>query len=795
MDLAERLQLENRDLRERLSRYIRVFLRINESLDLKTVLQGVLDSARSLTDAKYGLLSVTEDGRRIQNCVPSGLTRKQTRRLWRVPDNESLFDYFAFIDEPLRLPDMQSHLRRLGLPDFHPAMPVSPKLTFLVAPIRHLGERVGTFFLAEKEGGREFTPEDEETLVMFASQAALVVANARRYQDEQRARADLETLIDTTPVGVVVLDANHGKPVSLNREALRIVSSLLAENRDPEHLLQTMTVRRADGSEFSLKEFPIAQVLGTGETVRAEEVTMKVPDGRSVTAIVNATPNRSDNGRLESVVVTLQDMTQLEDLERMRAEFLAMVSHELRGPLAAIKGSAATALNDTVPFRQAEIVQFLRIIEQQADRLGVMVNDLLDIARIETGSLIVHPVPVVVTDLLDQARNTFLRGWDRHDIHIEMVPGLVPVMADAGRIAQVLVNLLSNAARNSPEAAPIRLTAAQEDDKVEICVIDKGKGMSPEEVSRLFRKISPRDRDASPSNDSGQGLGLSICKGIIEAHGGRIWAESDGLGTGTQVKFTIPIADQVANHAGTTPGGSTSVAVAEAGDRTKILVVDDDPQTLRSVRDALSKAGYIPIVTADPNRAINLMEEHRPELALLDLVLPGSDGVDLMQEIVEKADVPVIFLSAYGHEDAIARAFDNGATDYVVKPFSPTELTARIRATLRRWTPARKAVPSDPFSLGDLTIDYTRRQVTIAGRPVNLTGIEYRLIEELSLSPGRTESHQDLLKRVWSRRTTADRRPLHTAVKNIRRKLGDDARNPRYIINVPRVGYRIGSVE
>ena len=155
----------------------------------------------------------------------------------------------------------------------------------------------------------------------------------------------------------------------------------------------------------------------------------------------------------------------------------------------------------------------------------------------------------------------------------------------------------------------------------------------------------------------------------------------------------------------------------------------------------------------------------------------------------------MIFLSAYGHEDAIARAFDNGATDYVVKPFSPTELTARIRATLRKWTPVRKDVPSEPFSLGDLTVDFTRRQVTIAGQPVDLTGIEYRLIEELSLSPGRTESHQDLLKRVWSRRATADRRPLHTAVKNIRRKLGDDARNPRYIINVPRVGYRMGSLE
>ncbi len=169
MQLIEKLQGENEELRERLSRMGSAFLRVNESLDFKTVLQGVVDSARSLTDAKYGLLSVTEDGRRIHNCIPSGLTRKQTRQLWRAPENEALFDYFAFVDKPLRLRDMHSHARRLGLPEFHPAMPVSPQLTCLVAPICHREERVGTVFLAEKEAGRAFTKEDEETLVMLAA--------------------------------------------------------------------------------------------------------------------------------------------------------------------------------------------------------------------------------------------------------------------------------------------------------------------------------------------------------------------------------------------------------------------------------------------------------------------------------------------------------------------------------------------------------------------------------------------------------------------------------------------------
>ena len=174
-------------------------------------------------------------------------------------------------------------------------MPVSRSLTFLVAPVRNRGERVGTIFLAEKEGGREFTAEDEETLVMFASQAALVISNARRYLDEQRARADLETLIATSPVGVVVLDAKTGEPVSFNREAARIVEDIRPRDCPPEKLLEVMNVRRADGREVSLNEVTIAQALSTGEKIRAEEVVFKVPDGGAVTVLINATPIISDD--------------------------------------------------------------------------------------------------------------------------------------------------------------------------------------------------------------------------------------------------------------------------------------------------------------------------------------------------------------------------------------------------------------------------------------------------------------------------------------------------------------------
>ncbi len=795
MNLTEKLDAEIRTLRERLSLLSEASLHINESLDFETVLQGVLDSARVLTHSKYGVMTLTDVTGRARDCVASGMTPEQSRQFWNMPDGLRFFAAMQKIREPLRLRDFHSHTREMGLPEFRPPIPVGDVLTFLAAPVRHRGESVGVIYLAEKEGGASFTQEDEDTLVMFASQAALVIANARRHRDEQKAKADLEAVINTSPVAVVVFDAATGKIESINREAARIRDFFAIESLSRDEILRALTVQRADGREVSMQKLPLIETLSAGEIVRAEEIVVSVPDGRSLTAIVNATPIRSDDGSVESFVVTVQDTTQLEDMERMRAEFLAMVSHELRAPLAAIKGSTTTALTDTVPARQAEMVQFLRIIDTQADQMNVLINDLLDVARIETGTLIVNPIPTVVTELLDQARNTFLSGWDRDNIHIELAPGLSLIMADAGRVVQVVVNLLTNAARNSPQDSPIRVTAVQEDDNVAISVIDKGKGVSPENLPHLFRRFPRRDSDPVPGYEAGASWGLSICKGIVEAHGGRIWAESDGLETGSRFNFTIPIAEDVGRVSSRLPVADTADARISADNNNTVLVVDDDPLTLRRVREALSRAGFVPVVTGDPAEALLFVDQHSPELVLMDLVLPGSDGIQLMQDIVRKVDIPVIILSAYGHEDAVVRAFDSGATDYIVKPFSPSELTARIRATLRKRTPLRKDVPSEPFVMGALQVDYARRRVTIGERALVLTRIEYLLIEELSVNAGRTVLHKDLLNRVWTRRRSDDRRPVHATVKNIRRKLGDDAKAPTYIFSERNVGYRLGTAE
>ena len=170
---------------------------------------------------------------------------------------------------------------------------------------------------------------------------------------------------------------------------------------------------------------------------------------------------------------------------------------------------------------------------------------------------------------------------------------------------------------------------------------------------------------------------------------------------------------------------------------------------------------------------------------VLDLVLPGVDGIELMESIPELADIPVIFLSAYGREETIVRALEAGAADYIVKPFSAAELTARIRAALRKRT------KPDPFLIADLTVDYDKRRATVGGQQVRLTATEYELLRVLSVNAGRVMTSESLLRQIWGEREGTE--PVRTFVKKLRAKLGDDSANPTYIFNERGVGYRMAA--
>ncbi len=514
-------------LEERLSGLHAAVTRVSASLDLGTVLQEVVDRARELTGAPYGVILREDETGRILDLVTSGFAPEQHEEIVSLVRSNTL----------------------------------------QCTPMRHRGAYVGSFFLAEKEAGHEFTKSDEEVLVLFASQAAAAIANACAHRDERRARADLEAVVETSP---------------------------------------------------------------------------------------------------------------LEELERQRAEFLSMVSHELRAPLISIKGSTATVLGAAPAPDPAGMLQFFRVIDDQANQMRNLLADLLDQGRIAAGTLSVSVERAEVAGLIDQARSTSSFAGSGRAVTIDLPEDLPRVLADPGRIVQVLNNLLSNAALHSPDLSPIAVAASLEDDYVAISVTDRGSGVPPEKLPHLFRKHA----GATGGKGVGYGLGLVICKGIVEAHGGRIWAASDDDGHGTRFTFTLPVAEEACDAA---PSRASRQPRSPNRNRaTPILVVDDDPQTLQLVRDVLAEAGYAPVLTGDPDELPGLIRTHRPRLVLLDLVLPGTDGLELMENVPELVGLPIIFISVYGRDETIARALDAGAADYIVKPLSPLGLTARVRAALRR---------------------------------------------------------------------------------------------------------------
>jgi two-component system, OmpR family, KDP operon response regulator KdpE len=222
--------------------------------------------------------------------------------------------------------------------------------------------------------------------------------------------------------------------------------------------------------------------------------------------------------------------------------------------------------------------------------------------------------------------------------------------------------------------------------------------------------------------------------------------------------------------------------------RLRVLVCDDEPQILRALRVILREQGFEVLPAATAREALDSAALRRPDAAIVDLVLPDGDGVDVCRSLREWSELPILVLSAVGDEAEKVRALNAGADDYVTKPFGPSELIARLNAALRRAAPGQEAVPV--VTVGGLTLDLMAHEVRLDGEPIHLTPIEFNLLRVLMLNRRRLMTHRTLLTEVWGTAYASDTQTLRVHVANLRRKIERDPAAPRYITTDAGVGYR-----
>jgi len=507
-------------------------LAISSELSPDRVLQTIVEQARKLANARYAALGIGSDPTRsFHPWVFSGMGESEVRLLPHFPRPLGLLGAVVWEGRTIHLRDITKDPRFRGFPQHHPKM-----TSFLGVPIRYKDETIGNLYLTEKIGADEFSEEDEEAVEMLAAHAAIAYRQAQLYEQLQTERARLETVFENSPAAVVFVEAATDR-VYENKAAEKLFGFPLRPEAGRQQYLGK--ILSPDGRPLSLEELPSSRAL-RGEVVVGAELVVRHADGRDIPVLVNAAPVRGGDGTVTGAVAILQDITPLK-LERLREEFISVVSHDLRTPITVIKGFAEIhsrwLKKQEAPESERHAVE---TIETSARRLDRMVEDLLDASRIESQRLTLEKQPVDLSSLVREVADRLRTVLVPHRVRVEMRGVMPSVMADPGRIEQVLTNLLTNAAKYSPPETQIRVTVQARPREVMVSVTDRGPGIPSEDIPKLFTRFY-RTKEARAARPEGLGIGLYISRGLVEAHGGRIWVESE-VGKGSTFCFSLPVA-------------------------------------------------------------------------------------------------------------------------------------------------------------------------------------------------------------------------------------------------------------
>jgi DNA-binding response OmpR family regulator/signal transduction histidine kinase len=522
---------------------------------------------------------------------------------------------------------------------------------------------------------------------------------------------------------------------------------------------------------------------------------------------VQSFPIHAAPGRLLGRGLLLDDITLERSADQTRGETLAMAAHELKTPLAIIKGSATTLLSNSMRWDAAMQREMLQMIDTQTDRLHEILNTLLEVWRLDAGSQHLRLSEVRLSELLRSLVERWRKNAPHHRFLCEITAELPPLYCDPARLEQALQHLLHNAVTYSPYGGTIRVTLQHDEDELRLSVSDEGKGIALEHIDHIFERfyrVAESDERAQ-----GSGLGLAVARATIEAHGGRIWADSPGPNQGATFYCTLPLnppvtpSDSLKNAqnwslTGQLPALKPPVTPTHArrGRRVRVAVVESDPRTARYLRANLEEERYQVQVLHQGTQLLRQFDLEEPELILLASELTDMQGLELLQRLREFSQVPIVMLcDDEDDEETRVRLLDLGADDLVDKPLNMRELLARLRVLQRRLAALGDSEPAESiFRTGELTIDFAQHQVLLQGRPVQLSRTEYKLLSTLAQNAGRVMTHELLLERVWGAEYNREVDFIWVYISRLRRKVEPDSRHPRYILTVPDVGYKLAKI-
>jgi PAS domain S-box-containing protein len=497
---------------------------------------------------------------------------------------------------------------------------------------------------------------------------------ARRRAEESEAQVRLVT--DALPVLIAYIDADRRYRYN-NREYERWWGV-------PRDALRGKTVREVVGADnYPPVAGPIEEALrGRGQAFEAR-VRFPVAGERDVQ--VTYVPHAGEDGAVKGFFSLVEDVTErkqaeleLREAARRKDEFLAMLAHELRNPLSAISGAVQLARRNGWQHHQGWTEE---VLDRQVRNLSRLIDDLLDVARVSRGAVRLRTEVLELAPVLRAAEASARPLVDerRHRLEVSAPEEGLRVNGDPTRLEQVVVNLLTNAARYTEPGGRIDLSARREGAEAVVTVKDNGKGIPPGQLAKVFELFVQGDRSLARS-EGGLGIGLTLVRSLVAMHGGTVTARSDGPGLGSEFTVRLPAVDEPADRPAPRPAATTDAAEPPGKARRRVLVVDDNVDSARGLSRLLGRLGHEVRTCHDGPSAVDAAGESNPDVVLLDIGLPGMDGYEVARRLRETGhlDALIIAVTGYGQDDDRRRSKGAGIDHHLIKPVDHDELLGLI---------------------------------------------------------------------------------------------------------------------